>query len=400
MSSLAQLYFTDKDVSNCWSNVKEDFWGDLKREQARALSRLLTTDMEIQVQDLIGTKPYSHMTERPTYRNGYRYRSLLTSFGYLSRIAVPRVRSGKITFRCFKAYKRRTNDIDSMILNMFLAGVSTRRVEEVAQPLFGRAILSASAVSTITKNLNDQVNKYHSRKLADDYVYLIADGVYFNVKNPVWGKKRCVLVVYGIKSNGIRELIDFQLAPKGESELAWQNFLYRLYYRGLEGRHLRLVARDGNKGLKNALNIVFPNVLQQPCWAHKLRNVANKLPRKLQPLCLSQARDIYKASDYKTALKAFKSWTKTWHPIAPNAVDCLDQDIFDLLNFFKEPKPMWRKLRTSNIIERCFREVRRRTRTMSCFNNQDSVQRIIFAIFYRQNMLWENKPLKEFTHCS
>ncbi|OGZ17911.1 MAG: hypothetical protein A2494_03765 [Candidatus Lloydbacteria bacterium RIFOXYC12_FULL_46_25] len=400
MNSLAQLYFTDKDASQCWSNVKEDFWGDLKREQALALSRVLTTNMEIQVQDLIGTKPYTHMTQRSDYRNGYRYRSLLTSFGYLNRIAVPRVRSGKLSFTCFGAYKRRANDVDAMILNMFLAGVSTRRVEEVIHPLFGRNMLSASTVSVITKSLNDQVNKYHSRKLEDDYIYLIADGVYFNIKNPVWGKRRCVLVVYGIKSNGMRELIDFELAPRGESELAWQNFLYRLYYRGLEGKQLRLVARDGNRGLKNAIAVVFPNVPQQPCWAHKLRNVSNKLPKKLQPLCISQARDIYKASDYKTALKAFKNWAKTWQPIAPGAVDCLNEDIFDLLNFFKEPKPMWKKLRTSNIIERCFREVRRRTRTMSCFNNQDSVQRIIFAIFYRQNMLWENKPLKEITHYS
>ena len=261
-------------------------------------------------------------------------------------------------------------------------------------------MLSASTISEITKSLNDQVNKYHKRRLLDDYTYLIADGVYLNVKNPVWGKRRCVLVVYGIKANGIRELIDFELAPKGESELAWQNFLYSLYYRGLEGKLLRLIARDGNKGLKNALATVFPYVPQQPCWAHKLRNVANKLPKKLQPLCLTQARDIYNASDYKTALKSFRYWAKTWQPIAPDAVDCLNNDILDLLNFFKEPKSMWKKLRTSNIIERCFREVRRRTRTMSCFNNQDSVQRIIFAIFYRQNKLWENKPLKEITHSS
>lgn len=398
MSSLAQLYFNDKDLDLCWSNVKEDFWGDLKRSQALALSKLLTTSMEIQVQDLIGTQRYEHMTQRPTSRNGYRYRSLLTSFGYLSRIAIPRIRSGKIAFNCFKAYKRRTDDVDSAILNMFLAGVSTRRVEEVAEPLFGKKMLSASTVSEITKSLNEHVNKYHSRKLSDDYVYLIADGVYFNIKNPIWGKRRCVLVVYGIKSNGIRELIDFELAPHGESELAWQNFFWKLFYRGLEGKQLKLVARDGNKGLKNALAIVFPNIPQQPCWAHKLRNVANKLSNKLQPLCIDQARDIYNASDHKTALKTFKLWAKTWQPIAPKAVSCLNEDIFDLLNFFNEPKPMWIKLRTSNIIERCFREVRRRTRTMSCFNNQDSIHRIIFAIFYRQNKIWENKPLKEITH--
>ena len=202
------------------------------------------------------------------------------------------------------------------------------------------------------------------------------------------------MVVYGIKSNGLRELIDFELAPHGEAESSWERFLNRLYHRGLKGNSLKLVARDGNKGLKNALATVFPNTNQQPCWAHKLRNVANRLPKSLQDACINQARDIYNADSYHQALKNYNSWAKTWNPVQPNAVQCLNEDISDLLNFFKEPKHLWVKLRTSNVIERCFREVRRRTRPMSCFNNQDSVQRIIFAIFYRQNKLWESKPIK------
>ncbi|MFH1368811.1 MAG: IS256 family transposase [Elusimicrobiota bacterium] len=399
MNSVAQLYFTDKDFFQCWSGVKENIEDELKKEALEALRKLMYSSMDFQLQDLTGAEFGKHSPYRINYRNGYRSRGLYTGFGYLN-LLIPRVRSGKVRFTCMKAYKQRTNDVDAMILKMFLAGVSTRRVKEVMEPLLGMNAVSASSVSTIAKGLNEQVNKYHSRKLVDDYVYLIADGVYFNIKNPVWGKRRCVLVVYGIKANGTRELIDFALAPNGESELAWQNFLWRLYYRGLEGKQLRLIARDGNKGLKNAIATVFPTIPQQPCWAHKLRNVANRLPKKLQPLCMSQARDIYNASDHKSALKAFRFWAKTWHPIAPDAVDCLNDDIFDLLSFFKEPEPMWVKLRTTNVIERCFREVRRRTRTISCFSNQDSVQRIIFAIFYRQNKLWENKPLKQITHKS
>jgi putative transposase len=394
MSSLAQLYLNDKDLDLRWSQIQQDFTGELKKESQIALRKLLTTSMEIQVQDLIGSEKWQHNYQRTVYRHGYRSRSLLTTFGHLANIRVPRISSGNLTFHCFKAYKQRTSDVDELILKMFLAGVSTRRVKEVLEPLLGYNCISSSSVSEITKSLNVQVNKYHARRLVDDYVYLIADGVYFNVKNPVWKKRRCVLVVYGIKSNGTRELIDFELAPHGESQIAWERFLYRLYNRGLEGNSLRLIVRDGNKGLKNALANVFLNAPQQPCWAHKLRNVSNKLPRKLQSLCINQARDIYNASDSKTALKTFKSWAKTWQPIAPKAVTCLNEDIFDLLNFFNEPEHMWKKLRTSNIIERCFREVRRRTRPMSCFQNSESVQRIIYAIFYRQNKIWENKTLK------
>ena len=394
MNSLAQLYLNDKDSAVRWSNVTEEFTGELKKETQIALRKFLTTSMEIQVQDLIGSDKWKHNYQRTVYRNGYRSRSLLTGFGYLANIRVPRISSGKIRFNCFKAYKQRSSDVDELVLKMFLAGVSTRRVKEVLEPLLGYNCISASSVSEITKSLNVQVDKYHARKLIDDYVYLIADGVYFNVKNPVWKKRRCVLVVYGIKSNGIRELIDFELTSNGESQIAWERFLNRLYHRGLEGKNLRLVIRDGNKGLKNAFNNIFLNVAQQPCWAHKLRNVSNKLPRKLQGICIAQARDIYGATDHRAALRIFKSWAKTWQPIAPEAVACLNEDIFDLLSFFREPKHLWRKLRTSNIIERCFREVRRRTRPMSCFQNSDSIQRIIYAIFFRQNKIWETKPLK------
>lgn len=350
--------------------------------------------MEIQVQDLIGSHKWQHNHQRPAYRHGYRYRSLLSEFGYISKIKVPRISTGKIRFNCFKAYKQRSDNVDALILKMFLAGVSTRSVKEVLEPLFGANVVSASSVSQITKCLNKQVNKYHSRALDDDYTYLIADGVYFNVKNPVYKNRRCVLVLYGIKSNGIRELIGFQLAPHGEAQTAWESFFNRLYHRGLKGINTKLIVRDGNKGLQNAISTVFPFVKQQPCWAHKLRNVANKVSKTLHDSCINQARDIYNADSYYDALKNYTSWVKTWNPLFPKAVNCLNNDIDDLLNFFKEPKHLWRKLRTSNVIERTFREVRRRTRPMSCFNNQDSVQRIIFAIFFRQNKLWESKPIK------
>lgn len=398
MSIVAEIFFTNKDVVERWADVKESFEADLKKEAQVALKRLLESTMEIQVQDLIGEK-WARERVSGAYRNGYRYRSLLSSFGHLADIKVPRIRSGSLSFKCFERYKRRSKDVDNMVLQMFLAGVSTRRVQEVFVPLLGTNSISASSVSSVVKTLNTQVDKYHHRKLSDNFAYLIADGVYFNVKNPVWSKRRCVLVAYGITESGRRELIDFELAPNGESQAAWEKFLFRLYYRGLKGESLRLVVRDGNHGLKNALATIFPCVPQQPCWAHKLRNVANRIPKKLQAACISQARDIYTAKDYPSALRTFKSWAKTWKPIAPKAVECLNDDIFDLLHFFKEPKSLWRKLRTSNIIERSFREVRRRTRPMSCFQNSDSVHRIIFAIFYRQNKIWENKPLK-FTHYS
>jgi len=234
MNSLAQLYFTDKDLKVRLGNIHKDFDDDFRKETQIALKKLMESSMEIQVQDLIGSDRWQHNYARTFYRHGYRYRDLLTQHGYISKIKVPRISSGKINFNCFKAYKQRSSSVDSLVLKMFLAGVSTRRVKEVLEPLLGNNCISASSVSQITKSLNEQVNKYHARNLSDDYIYLIADGVYFNVKNPINKKRRCVMVVYGIKSNGLRELIDFELAPHGEGEASWERFFNRLYHRGLK----------------------------------------------------------------------------------------------------------------------------------------------------------------------
>lgn len=400
-TTVQELDVTDKTLWERWQGVQDDFWGDLKTQTLRALQRLLETTMDIELQDLIGARRWAHTPSRTTYRNGSYYRTLLTSLGWMGKLRVPRLRSGRVAWRSLKAYQRRTPDVDKGVLEMFLAGVSTRRVEEVLVPLLGEQSISASTVSQISKVLDAAVAQYHRRLLQDVYRYLILDGVYLKTKSPVSVKRRCVLVAYGIRQDGLRELIDFQLAGHGESQTAWEHFLTCLKNRGLDGRALDLAVVDGNRGLWNALDLVFQGLPRQRCWAHKLRNVANQLSRRLQKPCLNQARQIYTAPSYGHALRRFRAWKKLWHPIASKAVDCLEQDLESLLVFFRVvPKALWVKLRTTNIIERVFREVRRRTRPMSCFENTGSVERIIYAIFYRQNNLWKDEPLLEITQKS
>lgn len=393
MNSIQELHFTGKDISERWAQVKEDFWGDLKSETLIAVKRLLETTMEVEIQDLAGARRWEHSTRRLNYRNGSYNRNLWTPYGWINSLVVPRLRSGVMSFKTFERYQQRTGEVNQLITDMFLAGVSTRKVKEVLKPLYGQNVISASTVSAVTKVLDGAVGKYHARPISDDYRFLFLDGIYLKAKSPVQSRRRCILVAYGIKKDGIRELIDFRLARKGESQAAWECFLTSMRNRGFEGRHLELISIDGGKGMMNALDFIFPDVPKQRCWAHKLRNVANKLPKKLQKACTSQARDIYDAEGAGQALKAFKTWARTWRPIAPDAVKCLEDDLEDLLGFYKCPKTMWVKLRTTNIIERVFREVRRRTRPMSCFTNSRSVERIIFAIFNRQNMIWKDTPL-------
>lgn len=400
MTIVSQLSFDDKDLYERWSQVKEDFWGDLKQETLLALQRLLERTMEIEIQDLIRAPRWAHSVQRVAHRNGHYFRTLLTSFGWINRLNVPRLRSGSFRPRLLSRYQRRCQDVDKLVLRMFLAGVSTRRVKEVLKPLLGDPTVSASVVSRISQQLDSHVQQFHRRPLKDHYRYLLLDGIYLKAKSPLQSRRRCVLVAYGITQDGIRELIDFRLANHGESQTAWEVFFAQLRDRGFLGSQLQLIIVDGHRGLANAADLFFPQTPQQRCWAHKLRNALQHLPLKLRESCKADARDMYNAGSYTQAVRAFKSWSALWRSVSPATVAVIEKDLEALLRFYACPKFLWVKLRTTNAIERSFREVRRRTRPMSCFQNPRSVERILFAIFSRMNSLWSNKPLWQITHNS
>ncbi|MGH2669862.1 MAG: IS256 family transposase, partial [bacterium] len=228
------------------------------------------------------------------------------------------------------------------------------------------------------------------------YHVLFLDGVTMTVKDALGTTKRRVLVAYGLTVFGQRVLLSFRQAAS-ESQACWEAFLNDLYRRGLLGTELRLVVTDGCKGLHAALEVVYPYVKRQRCWVHKLRNVATKLPRTVQPACLQEAKTIYQAPTRREAVHRFHGWERHWHATAPKAVACLRADLEELLTFLDFPVAQRVKLRTTNVIERCFREVRRRTRPIGCFTNAASCDRIIYAVFHRLNTLWQGRPLREFT---
>ena len=210
-------------------------------------------------------------------------------------------------------------------------------------------------------------------------------------------RRRVVLVAYGITAQGRREVIAYQFAHNGESEACWTEFLQDLYQRGLQGQHLRLIVSDGGKGLAAALPLVFPRVAVQLCWAHKLRNIADKV-RRSEGSCVAQAAGMYRAQNRAQAQRAFRQWKRNWEQRRPQAVACVERDLERLLSFYDVPEHHWKKVRTTNVIERSFREVRRRTRPMSSFANPGSCDRIVFGVISHLNRSWEKKPFKEFTH--
>jgi putative transposase len=325
---------------------------------------------------------------RTGYRNGYRWRSLLTGFGDLE-LKVPRDRAGEYQPKYFERYKRVESAVDNGIKAMFLRGVSTRKVGEVLEALGGRG-LSASYVSTVTKDLDKLVKSFHNGAIADDYAFLFIDGLGMRIKYGVKVKRMVALVAYGIKRNGQRQFLGFWLA-KSESHANYLVFLQNLKVRGLKGENLKLIIMDGAPGLWSAIEEVYPQIPHQLCWVHKLRNVVKYCPKRDREECVSQAARIMYAQRPGKAAKLFRAWRDKWQTQIPRAVACLEKDFDKLIPFLEFSESFQKIIRTTNVIERCFREVRRRLKVMGYFQNSQSCQRIITSLFEYFNIKWNRK---------
>jgi putative transposase len=208
-----------------------------------------------------------------------------------------------------------------------------------------------------------------------------------------------MLVAYGIRRDGSRHLLAF-LRSQGEGQADWEALLQDLYRRGLEGRSLGLILTDGCAGLAVAIGTVYPRVRHQRCWVHKMRNILEKARKRDYDEVKAGAQAIYLAEGRRQAEAAFRAFRARWGRAYPAMVRRLQRDLPELLSFFALPRHLWRKLRTTNVIERCFVEVRRRTRPMVCFVNVESVDRIIYSIFQRFNLEWKTRTLNLFTQAA
>lgn len=358
------------------------------------MKRLLEQALDDERTARLGMKSYGRDAEaRQDYRNGYYARDLGTRVGRVRGLRVPRTRRG-CRSQLLRRYQRRQESVNELVREAFLRGVSTRQVGQVLEPILEEAY-SASTISRITRQLDAAVEAFHRRGLHDAYVYLFLDGVVLKVRDSR-GKvrRRVVLTAYGVRRDGRREVVGYRLAW-GESEEGWTAFLQDLWLRGLEGPRLRLIITAGSVGLRAALSLVWPQAPVQRGWAHKLRNLADKVPRK-EGSCVREAAAIYQAPSRSQAERAFQRWKVKWEPRRPKAVASLERDLEELLCFFSVPEPHGRRVRTTNVIERAFREVRRRTRPMSSFTNPASCDRIIFGVITHLNRSWERKPLPQF----
>ena len=223
--------------------------------------------------------------------------------------------------------------MDKVLLACFCLGLSTRKAASVLAPVLGEKV-SASTISRIARDLDQEVNRYHGRTLEDKYQYLFFDGVVLKSKGAVKVQKKILLCAFGITVQGRHEMIDFYPAAS-ESGACWEAFLRDLYKRGLQGSLCELIATDGGTGLHQALQIVYPKPLLQRCWAHKTRNVLDKVKKIDQPAVKRALNRISHAANRREATRAYWRLAARWRKAYPRAVACLKKDFDQLLSFFQ-----------------------------------------------------------------
>lgn len=385
----------------CWrrlqaTNSSEFFFEDLDQLMKERHRQFLNELMQQERQLFLNVGPYERSDGRVDQANGFYDRQLTTRLGSLE-LKVPRTRSGQFHTQVVARYERREPVINEALKQVFLLGVSTRQAGRALATLVEDAV-SAATVSAVAKALDRSVQTFHRRPVANQYRYLLLDGVSVRIRLVGKVQRRMVLCAYGITVEGKRELIDFHIV-NAEGQESWYDFLWNLWSRGLHGQWLELIATDGQLGLAKAIARLWPSVPHQRCWAHKLRNLDNKLKASQKP-CLEEAKLIYQAGNRTEAIQRFRQWRRRWQARAPKAVACLEADLEELLAFFSCPKAHWKRLRTTNVIERLFVEVRRRIRTMCAFTTRDSCERILFAVFNRMTQHWTRHPLPAFTQNS
>ncbi len=373
-----------KNLPEALQMVKEmklasDEWTGEYRDAARdTIAAVLKKQMEEQVASHLA---WVFRKGIPDRRNGSYLRHVLTELGNVI-LTIPRTRRF-IPHGIIAAYARRVREIDHLILACFLLGLSTRKVGVALLSLLGEKI-SAQTVSRVAMTLDDAVQAFHRRRITGSFRALILDGICIKRKTGAGSLTRPVLVALGIRPDGRKEVIDFRLA-KAESGAEWNRFLTDLINRGMA--EPEVICADGGEGLISILPEVYPTIPLQRCWAHKMRNILDKVPRKKQKAVKRGLVKIYSAKNLTEAKTAAGRWVRSWIETYPRAVKCLQSDLEDLLTCFQFDDADFRKaIRTTNAIERRFREVRRRTRPMGVFSNRTSIERILYAVFMYENI--------------
>ena len=348
----------------------------VKERLRQAVRVALISILEEEVTAFIGAKPYERSQERRDQRNGYYHRDLETTVGYLEDLPIPRTRSGHQT-QVFERYHRRRDELDSAISEMFVKGVSTAKVGGVIETLTGFHP-SASTVSRVFHTLESEYDQWKQRHLAERYAYAFADGTYFSVVYNGEGCKMPILAVVGITSTGERDVLAFRVGDR-ENQQAWEDLLDDLKGRGV--KKVDLWVSDGGQAMLNAITLKYAPSQRQRCVMHKMENVLSYVPQKQREQVEPELKALFYQKNRQEADQSVAAFIEKYQRIYPTAVECLRRDLDACLTFYSFPKEHWKTIRTNNVIERLFGEVKRRSHKMAAaFRNENSCVLLFYAV--------------------
>lgn len=331
--------------------------------------------LEAEMDEALQAGKGERTASRLGYRAGYYGRTLVTRVGKLE-LRVPQDRKGRFSTEVFDRYQRSEKALVSALAEMYVQGVSTRKVKRVTEQLCGHAF-SASTISSINKKLDRQLKTFAERRLEEEYPYLVLDARYERVREDGIIRKRAVLIAIGINWEGRRCVLGVELANR-ETATSWRAFLETLRQRGLHG--VEFVVSDHHAGLRRAIAEILPEAAWQRCYVHFLRNALDHLPRKADDDCRQELRWLYDRRDVEEARRDLAAWLAKWQKKYPKLCDWVEESIEETWTYYRLPLEHHKHMKSTNMLERLNEEIKRRTYVVRIFPNAASCLRLVRAL--------------------
>lgn len=339
--------------------------------------------LEAEMDKLLGAGRYERSGNRTGYRSGYYERTLITRVGAIE-LRVPQDRDGRFSTEIFERYQRSEKALVSALAEMYVQGVSTRKVTQITEALCGQSF-SASTISRINKTLDGELAAFANRPLEEEYPYLILDARYEKVREDGVVRHQAVLVALGVNCDGRRCVLAVEIANR-ESTTSWRDLLLQLKERGLRG--VEFVVSDNHEGLKQAIAQTLPEAVWQRCYVHFLRNALDHLPRKADDDCLTELRWLYDRRDLDEARQDLAAWLAKWQGRYSKLCDWVEDNIEETFSFYRLPRQHHKHLKSTNCLERLNQEIKRRTHVVRIFPNTDSCLRLVRALAVETHEEW------------